>query len=246
MMRSEPGSQPFASDADLFSSAGDSVHLDPSRFPRASQYVRSLPAGLHSFPGCLARRDLLAPLLEKFPSFAQEENLPEVLRDIVTERAGPRVLEARAQTLGLMARDRYFRTDADFLAFAYEGSAGLYRRPIHRTLMRLASPQIVVAGAARRWSTFHQGSLLELASCEQNDTRFDAKVVLTHPHGLFPQLFLELLIQSFRAALDLARGADVRVTLTSVIPGRAEYLASWRATGILGAAPFFGDRTSAD
>jgi hypothetical protein len=52
---------------------------------------------------------------------------------------------------------------------------------------------------------------------------------LRFPEGVFPLLFLEGLTAAFSAAMEMARGRDIRVELADRTTTSADYLVSWAA-----------------
>jgi len=221
------------------------VTLDPSRLPQASAYLASLPQGLESFPACRVRDIAVEPYANAFGALASEPGLPPFVADLL-RGSGSRTSypEVAFQIAHLVVRDRAFGDDASFFEWQFHANTAVFDRPILRNLMRLVSPTLVVLGATKRWTAFHEGSELSTGRIVSTSERAETLAHLKFPGRLFSRLFLLGLEQAFLAALVASRAKDPRVKLGRVeespgpAPGRsprdangavASYEVSWIA-----------------
>jgi hypothetical protein len=203
--------------------------LDPARYPHAAAYAASLPEGLAAFPSCRMNRHVLEHVSEDFPDLGKDESLPPAISDFFGNFiGGDWITEAAGNVIYLMIRDRCFRDDAAFRAWNQQNIDRLIRNPIFRAIMVLLSPSLVVMGAGKRWSSFHQGTEMRTEPMGNAGPRRQVRGTLTYPPGLYDELLLQLHCSTFLAALVAAQADEPEVRLGSVTPGRAEYVASWR------------------
>ncbi|HVU03233.1 MAG TPA: hypothetical protein VHE30_15840 [Polyangiaceae bacterium] len=189
-----------------------------------------MPDGLRSFPGCSVRGTVLEPYVRDFKSLATEPSLPEAVADLFAGKStAPWVAETTFQVAYLAVRDLAFRDDAAFHRWVFAVNAELLDGPLIRHLVRLVSPTLVVLGAAKRWSHFHQGSDLVPGKVEAVGGRTLARSELRYPIGLFTECFLAGLEQAFLAAVTKARGKEPKVVVLRTEPGRTTYEASFRS-----------------
>jgi hypothetical protein len=203
------------------------LSLDPQRYPRAHAYIAQLPQGLDSFPACRAKYDAIELLLEHSDELTKDASLPEPIRAALNGRPGSWHPDAAVMAITLMARDRIFASDAEYMNFTYQSSSALFDRIIYRALMKLMSPTLLVMGSARRWTTFRSGTQLRSVGSKKAGRRMTGEVILSHPPELFPDLFLHSLCHTFRAALDLSRGRGVEVRVGLQQGGETQYHLAW-------------------
>ncbi len=174
----------------------------------AESYMRRLPRGLNSYPQCMAKGSLVAAYMNARP--IEPHTLPEGLRPIVESKPRDNVWlpEVRFLALALLVRERHFNNDDTFLAMVKSLNAQLFRGPIYRALMFVASTRALVAGAGMRWKQFHEGTQL----------------VATHGDGAFcdfsfkfqPNLFEPLHVKLFLAAIEAALEATGAIRTETV------------------------------
>jgi hypothetical protein len=206
------------------------MKIDSTKFPNAARYVESLPQGFESFPECEVNAEAVEPFL-RFGHLADTPGMPRVAAALLSGTVSDKgwVSEVVFQTANLVVRDLAFANDAAFFQFTYDSSREVFDKPVVRHLMRLVSPTLVVAGATKRWATFHRGSELKASPITESGGRVHTAAVLRYPEGVFSRIFLKGLEQAFLAALSGARGKDARVELAGVRPGTAEYRISYVA-----------------
>ena len=219
--------------------------LDPVRLPHAAAYLAALPEGLASYPACRIRDIVIEPYASAFGALASEPGLPAPVADLLRGGNGKSSYpEVVFQVAHLVVRDRAFGDDASFFEWQFHANTSVFDRPILRNLMRLVSPTLVVLGATKRWTAFHEGSELTAGRIVPAGERAQTQAHLKYPARLFSRLFLVGLEQAFLAALLASRAKDPRAKLDRVeeaagpAPGRsprdanaavASYEVSWIA-----------------
>lgn len=204
--------------------------LDSARLPRTSAYLESLPKGFESFKGCEVRNTVFEPHVRYFGRLGAEPDLPGPVSDLLSGRlsATPWVPAVVFQAAYLVVRDLGFADDDAFHRWVFEANQEMFDKPLLRNLMKLVSPSLIVMGASKRWTTFHQGSELFPGVMETVDGRSVTLSRLKYPEGVFSSVFLIGLEHAFLAAVTAARAKDPRVKLSAVEPGVATFAASWR------------------
>jgi hypothetical protein len=204
--------------------------LDSTRLPRTAGYLETLPSGFESFKGCEIRSTVFEPHVRDFARLGAEPSLPGPVADLLAGRLSDRmwVPEVVFQAAYLVVRDLGFEDDDAFHRWLFAANQEMFDKPLLRSLMKLVSPNLIVMGAAKRWSAFHQGSALLPGAVETVDGRTVTVTRLKYPEGLFTRMFLVGLEHAFLAAVMAARTKDPRVELSAVEPGEATFTASWR------------------
>lgn len=204
--------------------------MNPQPLPLTSAYIAGLPAGLDSYPDCLAHRSILEGLVRDHGHVGRAAGLPGPVRRLLTLPVKDDwIPEVVFQAANLAIRDHAFEDDAGFMTWTTDWSRELLDKPVLKHLMRLLSPTLVVSGAAKRWKAVHVGSRLEARLLDDEAGRARSVARLTFPPHLFPELFLRGLVGVFDAAVRGARGRDTRVRLLSHSDSHAEYETSWVA-----------------
>lgn len=207
---------------------GTTMDLDPTRFPRAHQYLKSLPAGLDSFPECQINVHVLDHVAMDHPQLAMATMSPKEIRDVLAGHKGEWVTEATAGVVYMMVRD-LCPLDKDFLAWNFKNIARLFDRPLYRAMMRVLSTSLVVMGSTKRWSTFHRGTTMTAETVITLEARRVARATLDFPEGLFNDLMLLQHCSTLEAALVASHATEPRAEYRRVGTGKAEFTASWAA-----------------
>ena len=120
------------------------------RLERMERYLAGLPAGLDSFPDCLAKGSVLRSTLAQQPIEELASRLPESLRLLVTDPPvdSEWMSETRFVAIYHAVADLRGFTDADILMWARERNRALFRNPAYRILMAVSSPGTLIRGAA--------------------------------------------------------------------------------------------------
>lgn len=166
-------------------------------------------------------------LLERSGELPKDAALPDPIRNALDGRSGSWHPDVVVMAITLMARDRVFGSDTEYMNFTYQSSSALFDRVIYRALMKLMSPTLLVMGSARRWTTFRSGTQLRSVGSKKVGRRMTGEVILSHPPRLYPDLFLHSLCHTFRAALDLSRGKAVEVRLGVQQSEETQYHLAW-------------------
>lgn len=204
--------------------------LDSARLPRTAAYLETLPQGLESFKACEVRNTVFEPHVRDFGRLGAEPDLPAPVAHLLSGRLSelPWAPAVVFQAAYLVVRDLGFSDDDTFHRWLYEANQQMFDKPLLRNLMKLVSPGLIVMGASKRWTAFHQGSELLPGAVETVDGRTVTLSRLKFPDGLFSHIFLVGLEHAFLAAVTAARAKDPRVRLSAVEPGVATFTASWR------------------
>jgi hypothetical protein len=174
----------------------------------ATSYVRRLPRGLASYPQCLAKGSLISAYMTARP--IDPASLPDELRSVIESKPRDNVWvpEVRFLTLALLVRERHFLNDETFLASVKALNAQLFRGPIYRALMFVATTRALVAGAGMRWRQFHEGTSITAEHGSGTFCDFQFK----YPPNLFEPLHVKIFLTAIEAALE-ATGAKRTETL---------------------------------
>jgi hypothetical protein len=191
------------------------------------RYLAGLPAGLDSFPECLAKGSVLRSTLIQQPVGELAARLPAPLRALVTDPPvdSEWLPEVRFAAIYLAVADLRGFGEAEVLAWARERNRSLFRNPAYRILMAVSSPATLIRGATMRWSNWHRGSTLEV----EGVVDIGVRALLRFPPGLFDPLMLQVFGEAFVAGLELARAKNPASKVELVDAGVARYLVSWEA-----------------
>ncbi|MGB8930359.1 MAG: hypothetical protein WCC48_03805 [Anaeromyxobacteraceae bacterium] len=189
------------------------------------RYLAGLPAGLDSFPECVAKGSVLRSTLVQQPVAEIAARLPAPLRAIVTDPPidSEWMSEVRLVAVYLAVTDVRGYGDAEALAWARDRNRALFRNPAYRILMAVSSPATLLRGAAMRWSNWHRGSTLEIDGILDEGVR----ALLRFPPGLFDELMLKVFGEAFSAGLELAHARTPASTVELVEAGVARYTVRW-------------------
>lgn len=189
------------------------------------RYLAGLPAGLDSFPECLAKGSVLRSTLLQQPIEELAARVPAPLKALVTDPPvdSEWISEARFVALYHAVADVRGYSDAEVLAWARERNRALFRNPAYRILMAVSSPGTLIRGAAMRWSNWHRGTSLEIEGIQDEGVR----ALLRFPEGLFDTTMLRVFGEAFAAGLELARAPSPSTTVELDAPGVARYLCTW-------------------
>jgi hypothetical protein len=191
--------------------------IDRARLPQTAAYFASLPNGLESFPSCRIRDIAVEPYANAFGSIASEPGLPPAVADLLRGSAKKSAYpEVVFQVAHLVVRDLAFASDAAYFEWQFQANVSVFDRPILRNLMRLVSPTLVVLGATKRWTAFHEGTDLTAGRIASAGARSETLAYVKYPARLFSRLFLVGLEQAFLAALLASRAKDPRVKLGGI------------------------------
>ncbi len=194
--------------------------------PRVARYLAPLPAGVASYPQCVAKAALLRRALAQRPlSRDHLFALPKVLGELVAcpPLDSESVPDVWLAGVLLAIADAYEMSDGEYLDWIRDLNSRMFNS-LFRLLMRVVSPEHLVRRAADRWKVFHRGSSLAMVEL----TRGRAVARLTFPPFLFHGLALRQFGPVFEAAVQMSdpRG---RVELDASDATQALFIARWRA-----------------
>jgi len=199
--------------------------MEPAIAPgtRLSSYLGGLPAGLDSYPACLAKGSVFRVMLEGAPLEAAA--LPAPLRRYVREPpiASEWLPEVHLAGVILCAAEQRRLDDRALLRWVRQCNRALFEGAVYRTLMALVPPASLVRFSTMRWAAFHRGSTLTPGAVADDGVR----VHLTFPPGLFDGTMLRVFGAAFQAALELTRAPHPEVELEEMAPGAARFRARW-------------------
>lgn len=199
--------------------------VDEARFPLLAAYAARLPRGLGSYETSQTKASVYLEALADKPFSAElRDALPDSLRDLVLQ---PRLVSTWVRTtdvqgLFLAICDAHRLGENEFEVWSYAVQRRLYRSPLYRGLMVLASPTMLLTGTRVRWSSIHRGSEIEVTSSGR-----EATIALLSPPNLYAPRNLLGFASGFRAVLDLSNAQRVSVKLTSCKPARSEFQITW-------------------
>jgi hypothetical protein len=184
-------------------------------------YLAALPAGLQSYPECLARSGILQTFLDARPPATAE--VEPWIAALLRPSPRPYVPEAVLNAALLAMGDAAGLTDVQYLEWNRATNRQLYRGLLYRALMAIFSPTMLLERAPARWESFHLGTKLSVEVRGANE----AFATLTFPTNLFGPLLLQGYATAYAAALEHARGRDARVELGVATSTSARFVARW-------------------
>jgi hypothetical protein len=92
----------------------------------------------------------------------------------------------------------------------------------------LLSTQLLLMGAAKRWTSFHKGTQLQVESSKQLGDRRLAAGRLIFPAGLYDELQIRTHCHAIRAAMVASRANTPDYSLVEIADGRAEFELTWK------------------
>jgi hypothetical protein len=197
--------------------------------PCVAQYLDRLPAGLDSYPECIAKASLLRDVVQSRPIDPDGDYVPEGLRALL--RTPPPVSswipEVAFVTSRMIVYGRDFGgTDiAGYAEWIHAVNTALLRHSLYRVLFAFTAPERLLIGTAKRWSAFHRGTQLVI----MEHTPDSALVRIDFPPHLFSPEMLHGFTAGLRAAVTVAGGRDVETELAAIAQTRGEYWIRWKS-----------------
>jgi hypothetical protein len=189
-------------------------------------YLRNLPKGLASFPECKAKATLVRTFADHHIAPSSSEKLPDELVSLLVTPPLPAswVSEVQFMCVTLWARESRFSSDEAFLSWVRRLNAELFATPLYRMIMWVASPRLLLAGAARRWQQFHRGTRLTVPV---QGPGF-AEMVIGFPPGLFNELHIRIFGVAFEAGIEAAGGKHCATAAYHLGNGEARVRVEWQ------------------
>lgn len=190
-------------------------------------YVDRLPAGLASYPDCVAKAALLRDILASRPLDASADDIPDDLRAVIANPppVSSWLPEVQFVASSLAIYGRYFGGDdlRGFEEWICTRNMALFRKPLYRVLIALMSPERLLVGASKRWTAFHRGTTLTLLE----HTPMYALVRLEFPPHLYGSELMHGFAAGMRAAAIVAGGRNVASGLDEPTATSAVYWLRW-------------------
>jgi hypothetical protein len=194
--------------------------------PKTDAYIDSLPDGLDSFPECLIRTDLYDNTLEELPDVRKVPIVEQTLRQYKGRKWMP---EIYGSIINHGIRDACFASDRAYFEWLESFNGKIFQRPTYKAVVMLLSTQLLLMGAAQRWSSFHKGTHLEIAASQIRGDRRVASGELVFPHGLYDELQVRTHCHAIRAAMVASRADAPEYRLLEMQNGVARLELTWRA-----------------
>lgn len=197
--------------------------MNALRFPKAAQYIESLPDGLDSYPHCVVKGSVLRQLTDSSPVAFPNEGLSPVIRALVDSPPLPSDWIPEVQFNALMLAHEDLIEPDTFQKWVYDRNRHLFSSSLYRVLFLVMSPERLITGMTHRWRAFRKGT--ELQTVEQSKNFI--VVELRHPPHLYELHALTNLTIAVRAAMDAAGGKNTAVKLVLQRPDCARISIRW-------------------
>jgi hypothetical protein len=203
---------------------GSSPPLLADRYPRLATYLRRLPRGVDSYPDVQMKLLPLKLALEQKPLSLDPVLPPPILKLI----EGPLLPSSWGSSVAahgvlLAIADAYKMSDGQYVDWTYEGNRDLLDRPVYSVLLGLASPSLLLRGAAARWGTFHRG--IEVVIDHAGDK--EVRATFRYPSFVLDEVLARGLVQSVRAALERCRARDLVFHVDAITERSTRISARW-------------------
>ncbi len=201
---------------------------DASRFPRLARYVEQLPAGLSSYPECLAKASLLRASADALEVEIPGSGLPAVVHELLVDPPVPSSWIPQAHCVAAhvaLADMAGLVDDVDLVDWSYRANKALAASTMYRVLVQLASPRALLRLVPISWRTIHRGIVLDVDSTSSEKQTL---LIIRHPPHVWTREVHQTVAGGFRPPLEASRARDVRVELVVSETEGAEYLVSWR------------------
>lgn len=195
--------------------------------PRLRAYVEHLPHGLDSYPEARIKASLYVHAIADKPLSPFVNALPREVAELV-ER--PLLMSSWApsvhvQALYLAIADAYELREEAFQSWSLRAQRALLSSPVYRALASLASPNLLLKGAEKRWGSFHRGSEIEV----HDEGPGRALVRLRFPPNLYAPTNLAGVAGGIAAVAELSRARGCAVQLALRTSTEATFRVRWSA-----------------
>ncbi|HCF57191.1 MAG TPA: hypothetical protein DFS52_04225 [Myxococcales bacterium] len=200
--------------------------VDPARFPRLAAYLRFLPEGLASYPGCQAKGALVRAIIDCEPlADLSDDALPAEVRSLITTPPTNSAWIADAVYFGaLLALADYRRmNDARYRAWIHEANWRLFKSPVYRVLLSLTSPGVLLTLCSSTWGTMHRGTTLKVVDSGKGF----GVAELTFPERAYDRAVLEAIEVGLLVALEQSNVKAPAVTTAAITTASARFEARW-------------------
>ena len=202
-----------------------SDEVDDARFPRVARYLQVLPNGLDSYPELEGKASPFRRGLDRFPVVGNPGRLPLRVAELLVQPPSMNVwLRATVLNAAYLAlADYHGWSSEEYSVISYEVSRDLFRSPMYRALMVLASPERLLKTSGKRWPAFHRGTMLEVRLGTK-----EARMSLAFPVESYPELVGYGFLGAMKAAIVAARGRDVTTTFETWTSTYGQMSVRWR------------------
>ena len=196
---------------------------DAQAYPRAAEYVGSLPEGLDSYPNFRSKASIYLTLLVELGVPLKTSTLPPILATLIESppTANTWVPTSQVNALELVIAD-VLKSSEGFLGLAYSMNRKLLGSTMYRPMVFVSSPAFLLKVSTMVWGRFHTGTVLR-PRVEASSARLD----LTFPERLLPRLIVEEKATAYRAAAEAAGGRDVSAVVEECSAERARFTLTW-------------------
>lgn len=191
-----------------------------------TEYVQALPAGLASFPDCMAKASMVRTAFQTLPLNVEQPGLPDLLKTYLSTPplANAWIPETEYVAVCLAIADAHGLDTAGFQSLWY-GSMQRMTKGLYAALLGWVSPHTLLRTLATRWDHFHLGTTAAATALDDS-----LEICLEYPEPLWPDLIVKGYVSVFQALVDRSSKPDARVRLIAIdtiAPGKrkAKYLA---------------------
>lgn len=166
------------------------------------RYIESLPEGLASYPEVTAKASFMHDKVAHAP--AEMQQLPAEIQQYFDTKVPSSFLVPTVHhfAINLAIRDAMPKGEA-FYEFIKQSNRRVLSSPLYGALFAVIKPQLLIRGAAARWSRIHRG--IELRAKADHSS---CEIELTYPPKLMNRDLADQYIPVFEVVLDLSRARN--------------------------------------
>ena len=189
-------------------------------------YLEKLPNGADTYPDCSVKASVFRSAMDDRP-LGPEVALPPAVRTLVEDPPPVSVWvpEVHFNVITLGIREVHFgpRGTDEYLGWVYEQNRKFLSTPLYRAVFLLISPERLLLGMEKRWSSLRRGTAFE--HVRRGPTNVDIHV--RSPPHLYSRLLVQGMSVVIRAALDCAGAKGTRVEGDICSPKEVVYHVRW-------------------
>jgi hypothetical protein len=174
---------------------------------RTRAYLVSLPEGLASYPACRCKASVWKNILRWTDIRSVVDKIPKDLLGFMDPNIlGSSWIPLVHSFVGhLILRDCLFASDDAIYDHFCVVNHRLLSSVLYRVMFAVASPQMAVEGASRRFGALFEGITLRVGEHDKGRVQ----LILDYPPALTPPLVGRLFLTAFLTAGELAGGKNV-------------------------------------
>ena len=195
--------------------------------PLLDEYLEGLPRGLDSYPDCTQKASVYRQAFGRRFASVLAPRLPATLGRLLTEPEPITawIPEVYGNALFVALYETSYGDEEEaFLRDGRETGRRLFKGPLYKVLMVVASPALIIRRANAGWTALHRGIALDAGLT--GDHTASARV--TFPRNLVPRVVALTYASAFHAALEAAGGKRVACALASHTAEHAQYDLVWK------------------